>query len=408
VSARLTVKLGTAAVSLLVSGALAWAFLQSRPRNTDTVKITDNSGMLDELYTQRHEEGAGKPVPPPGNRKEPDPLPRGPLPRSVAEVFWPDLTRRDRIFDPLLFKRREPHVSYYVDFPEHPDGGFQMTMNSSGVRGDTDILEEPPDVRIVVVGDSHVQGVVAAPELLTSRMQGLFDESDPERSFEVINGAMGGYNVYNYVGGSEYFTSNFKPDFYVVIVMGGNDFSGAISVYRYYKKLKKPVHLPIRPGKVLEKFKELGGFGGVGPQEINQAMFFSNNPGDVPIVKRMMVEATHEMRKQCDRSGTRLVCVYLPPPLQGQPRLSQATRLRVMEASGLTSDEIARSDEIADWWIHFMRKSGIDYIDLRPVFRQQEELLYWESDHHLNVRGHDLTGRVLHAALEGMIARGPR
>jgi hypothetical protein len=409
-SASLGMKLGISAASLAISGALAWAFLESGElQSGDTVAVRDGSGSLDRIYAQRHAEALDLPPPIlPPDRKGPPPLPRDPIPLEVAKLFWPDLDRHDRIFDPLVYKRRKPLVEFFAGFAEHPDRGFRIRMNSSGLRGDVDVLEERPDVRVVVIGDSHVFGMASLNQIMTSRMQVLFDESDPSRSVEVINASMGGYNVYNYVGGSEYFGREFKPDYYVAIVMGGNDFSGALSVYRYYKRLDKPVHVPIQAGKIAKKFTELGGFGGIGPQEINQAIFLSNNPGDVGRIKRMMVESTFEMLKQCERFGVKLLCVYLPPPLQGQPRFNRALRERVLATSGLTSEEIERSDEIADHWIEYMRRTGIEYIDLRPVFRSHEEPLYWESDHHLNVPGHDLAGRVLHAALEGILGKGRR
>jgi hypothetical protein len=48
-------------------------------------------------------------------------------------------------------------------WPEHPEGGFRMVVNNKGLREneDTQIQKADQAFRILVTGDSHIDGVVA-------------------------------------------------------------------------------------------------------------------------------------------------------------------------------------------------------------------------------------------------------
>jgi hypothetical protein len=172
------------------------------------------------------------------------------------------------------------------------------------------------------------------------------------------------------------------PDVFVLAVYGGNDFFGCARLERYFDHRGAAETGPYENSRLedLDPFTRA-----IRATEFAQVTYFLNNPGDVEVVIGIACALTAEMERVCGAQGTRLVCAYLPPPLQGQPEILAATRAIVLERLQLSADDLAVSDRIADKWLAFVAARGIAHVDLRPVFRASRERLYWSTNAHINL-----------------------
>lgn len=95
-----------------------------------------------------------------------------------------------------------------------------------------------------------------------------------------------------------------------------------------------------------------------------------------------------------------MICVYLPPPLAGQPKLLARERDEAIQLVGLTGEDIAVTDRLADRWLAFLRERGVECVDLRPTWRASKERFYWRADSHINLAGQRAIADALLPLLE--------
>ena len=320
--------------------------------------------------------------------------PSGPmLDEKAADLLFPAIGRRKYEYHPRLYYRPIPDQDYWRDMPEHPGGGFQYRTNSLGFHGADDPSFPPPDLRVLVTGASNVQGVCADELSIT----GLLDRElaaarRPGGSVEVLNASAGGYSFYNFFAVLEEYR-DLRPDVFLVVAYGGNDFFAGVRIWRYLNSMGPPGFQPYRLADVYaaedEYVRELLA------TELVQAVYMANNPDDEGVAIEAACDLTARMDALCRRLGTVLVLAYVPPPLQGQPELTSAQRTEANRVVGLPPDALAVSDRIADAWIAFARECGLPLADLRPAFRAARETLYWRTDSHLSPAGNRLVAEAL-------------
>lgn len=366
-------------------------FLRARDTAGGGVESVGMSEELQGLYRRR---AAHQPIAAPRATATDDSLPaapaREPLDEATAQLLFPMLTR-GYVFDPAMYYRRAANLEITRELAESRETAFSARTNSLGMREDTEPLASRPDWRLIVAGASNVEGVCAnessATNVLEARLRRLF----PGRSIEALNAGAGGYNLYNDLGVLERYRE-LHPDVFVLVAYGGNDFFGCARVQRYFEHRDVPKHGPRTLASMddAEKFtRELGG------TELSQIVYFKNNPEDLDIVVDTAWRLTAEMQRICSADGIRFVCVYLPPPLAGQPELFAEARTYVLKRQKMTADDLALSDRIADKWLAFLEAHHIEHLDLRPTFRASKARLYWQSDTHVNLIGQKVIAGAL-------------
>lgn len=336
-----------------------------------------------------------KPAKPP----YPPPLVREALTAELAAQFYATLKRKRFVFDPLLYVRSKSNQEWPAKHADHPDGGWTVKTNDRGFFGTSNVREEAPDVRIVVTGDMQTVGKCAPAESWVELLQGRLQASDPERQVEALNAAQNGYNLYNYVGAIEKYRT-LKPDVFVVVVFGGNDFAGSMPLYRHFGKLEPGKTTPRDPAKLFAEDAELHG---AGAQEMAQILHFANNPEDVDRAKDLLVSMTAQVVIECRKRKITPFFVYLPPSLRGQPKFTQELATHALEVAKMPERALEVSGEIADSWIQFMRQNKIGHIDMRGIFRGFKAPLYWTSDQHLNLEGHKVMAQALERSIESVL-----
>ena len=251
-------------------------------------------------------------------------------------------------------------------------------------------------VRVLVTGDSHTAGLIPNSESFANVLEDLLQSGDPDRSFEVLNAGVGGTTLYHYLGVLKFLEPELRPQVLVVALYGGNDFRGAMSLYRYYNRLAPPKFGP-HGGPPL---KQLPGRGVVG-QMLGQAAYFLDNPGDRELASEVTDSITVEFERHCRASGIELIFVYIPPATSAQPQLYDEQLPEALAALDITREELAGMDELGEHWLGFLESRGLTYIDMQSIFEASSEPCYWYADLHINTHAHRLVAEALAALIEG-------
>ncbi len=371
---------------------IAWGLLSEKP-SRPSVNVIDNSEEMAAVLEQR-DQGADHSPLATAQGTWPRMLVREPLDEETAALFFPALKTRC-VFDPFVYVRHPGNVDRKQVFAEYSEGGWRVQTNTEGLREDNEILDVQPDVRIVVAGDSHTDGLCPNAMSFPNVLERSLALERPDAVVEVLNTGTGAYNFYNYLGVLERF-SHLKPDLWVVAAYGGNDFYKNLSLLRYFEKMPPPNK---RTFKLQGLTKNGGDLRGAIPQELGQVAYFLDNPDDVELAIDAACSISVEMQRLADAGGSKLLFVYLPPPFATQPQFYGEEMERVLASMGLEGAAVDVSDRIADAWLDFLSQSNMACIDLRPAFRSMEDPLYWFTDHHLNMDGQ----RYLAGSIEPLV-----
>lgn len=266
-----------------------------------------------------------------------------------------------------------------------------------GWREDYDPGEAPADLCVLVMGDSHTEGVCANSESLANRFEHRLREERPDELVEVWNVATGGFTPANYMGTLAAY-GDMNPHALVLVFYGGNDFRESLAPWRFLYRRPPGRASGIDVSPLIE-----GGKQGVAllGQELYQALGLIADPAAANDALRLALACGMELDRQCRERGMQFLFVYLPPPSSAQP-----DRFRERVTEGLLSvggdpDGLKFSNMIADSTLQGLKDAGVATLDLRPAFASAPMPLYWDTDLHLNVDGHELAGQLIHQAFKG-------
>jgi len=142
--------------------------------------------------------------------------------------------------------------AYYSEdlvYPEHPDHFFSYRSNNLGFREDEDTqIRKSDSVRIVVLGDSHTDGVCWNRESYPNRLEYYLNQASPQKTYEVINAGTGKYSPFQYLRAYQSRIKPLKPDIVILGFYVGNDF---FDMYRrddrpscFFNRKEEIVELP--------------------------------------------------------------------------------------------------------------------------------------------------------------------
>jgi hypothetical protein len=318
---------------------------------------------------------------------------------KTAQIFFPP-AGVNRPYNERFFCANEPSVSRWIDFAEHARGGYTFRTNSLGMMEDDEVLPTRPDLRILVVSDSHGVGLCDNSESFTHRLEASLLSTRPTRSTEALNASVGGYSFYNYLGVLEEYVK-LRPHVFVMGVYGGNDFGPMLQLQRYYHR-RPPYRDDAWPLELTRSLVPKH----IGTQELLQAQYFRTNPEDIDVSIETADAITMEIERICKANDIVLLVMYIPTPFLTQARFFTDEAKFSLEKTGLTLDHLRVVDRIANNWIQRARGRGVEVLDLRPTFeRSNERLFNSQIDCHTNVKAHALMGQLLAERVEGLLRR---
>jgi len=302
-------------------------------------------------------------------------------------------------YDPISYWRRKPNKDNPYTWGEREEGSWRLRTNASGLRDDEDIALAQPDLRVLVTGDSHTDGVCFNHESYANRLEARLRVARPGEALEVLNAGVGGYSFFHYHAVLRKFLP-LRPDVLVIGVYGGNDFLEVLRPHHFFAGTPWPPGMRYYAPR-LRAGQEVRGVQGQATvaQAFNQAIYYATNPDQVSKAVARSLEVMDEVQRVCAEHEVRLLTVYIPPPHAVQAAFFDGLFEQVAAVMELEPEHLALDGEMADAVLSGLEQRGVEVLDLRPHFEASEELLYWGSDHHINLRAHVLVAELLEARL---------
>ncbi len=294
-------------------------------------------------------------------------------------------------YDAFSYARYGAYISYQFPIPDGGSGRWRLATNNLGLRDDDDVRKAQPGLRILVVGDSHTDGVCPNAETFANVLEATLAAARPGETVETLNAGRGGYSFFNYLGALERFLPH-RPDVFVVGVYGGNDFYDATIFQRAFhgtrRRSNAQAHWPqiesavaISAGAVAQSFLSI--------KEFNE------DAEEAQVALEAARDVSTEIVVTCRRFGVHPIFLYIPPLPNVEWERHGELLERVSAALELTREQARILDRLADSWIAYVRSIGAEVLDLRPSFRASREPLYWKGDHHINIAAHRIIGELL-------------
>lgn len=304
-------------------------------------------------------------------------------------------------YDSFCYTRYGAYLSYEFPIPDRGEGSWRLVTNNLGLRDDDDVRKAQPGLRVLVVGDSHTDGVCQNAESFANVLEARLAAARPGETVETLNAGRGGYSFFNYLGALERFLPQ-RPDVFVVGVYGGNDFNDATMFQHAF-------HGTRRRNNGQEYWSQLEAAGAICPGGLAQSFLsikeFNESGEQAEIALEAARDVSAEIVVTCQRFGVHPIFVYIPPLPDIEWERHAELLERMLGALELTREQARILDRMADSWIAYVRSIGAEVLDLRSSFRASREPLYWKGDHHINVAAHRIIGELLFAQVDA--ARPP-
>ena len=375
----------------LILGPLGWLAWSRQPQNDQLVFYRPSRPAIAAL-TQRVRDGESA-----------DDLGRIPIELELARLIF-GLDHPYNRYDPQAYYTHEPDLNARCSFKEHPDRAWTMRTNSLGMRRDSEPSVSSPDLRVLVVGDSHVAGICNNSENLCAIAESVLEANHPGASIEVLNAARGGYSFWNYLGVLEKYLS-LSPDVVVVTVFGGNDFTDVLLLAHVFEgtisRGLKPESKARREEALDESHYLLG-------QGYGTLLFFKDRPAELDFSLDASRRILEQIALTCSDSGAELLVMYLPSPLALPFEEAPRKEARVRAILDLDEEDLAFFNTLAARFLSTTAELGITTSDLTLILGDCADRCFWETDLHLSVHGHRRVGRHLASRLQSLQVVGER
>lgn len=270
-------------------------------------------------------------------------------------------------------------------WPEHPDGKFEMKTNNFGFRNDQSTLEKkaPNQKRIIIIGDSHIDGVVANSESVAA----VLAKNNP--SWDVLNAGVGTTNPTHYL---LMFTKNLnlQLDVAIVVIYIGNDLGGMLAGTDQAFSNKRPPNYFSRLKKATADAPKAVW------QGLNQSYLFQHFPEQKSLSIQLAVKRLQEIETLAGENQIQTRFLILPSKLEIEWALDEKTLNSTTETLGLSKEKILEDIEfLKKNLIAEAAKQKLVVYDTSTYFKEQPGEKFWKQDYHLNILGHKLLANFI-------------
>jgi lysophospholipase L1-like esterase len=299
------------------------------------------------------------------------------------------------IFDPLAGHIHKSNAWREYAWPEHKDGKIILKTNNLGFRSDVDTnIDKQGRIRILVTGDSHIDGVINNSESCCTILQNMLNQAADGQLYEVINSGTGYYFSRNYLGLIQKYLY-LAPDVYIVILYGGNEFLKTCSLIGCRKS--------DNPG-YYAKLREVRSFnpGGVA-QGLNQIYYFKNVPESMEICVKSATDDIYAIKQICELHNITLIVLLLPSKIEIEWSTDELSLNKSKELLELTDADLQKNLKILDKIASLLNNQQISYLNLFDYMKGKDHKLFWNKDYHLNDYGHKVIAETLFATYKDKI-----
>lgn len=302
------------------------------------------------------------------------------------------------VADAQMGHRHRPDARRVYDWPEHPDGRIVLKTNNLGFREDapTAVEKAPGTRRVLVLGDSHTDGVVPNRESFANLLEARLVAA--KHPVEVLNAGVGHAGPAQYAAALEAY-AHLDPDAVIIVVYMGNDLLDHADAMARQGGLKL-----VRSGDYYDRLASAGGVIGEGlSQQLNQDFLFARNPAALPVVvgavSALMTEWTARP------SGPAVGVALLPTAFDLTPdwpgRAAAEGRL------GLSAADRSPHRRLSTTWTAANPSGEARVVDLLAPLQRAPGPLFWSRDHHLSTQGHAAVADALMDAFGPLLTGTP-
>jgi hypothetical protein len=310
----------------------------------------------------------------------------------AAEIF-PALARGEPYsFDPRAILLPVPSTERVWPWPEHPEGEIRRRTNARGLQD----LEETSAAkrtagRVLVCGDSHVEGVVKTEDNLAHVLERLLLARDGPESWEVLNAGCAYTGPRSHTGVLEHH-AELDPDVLVSICFVGNDFWDDLLIEYEQSGWGAPRGSAAYRDR-LESAAEA--HSGAVYQGFNQAYRFAHFPGERERALQSVRASYAELRSACDARGVALAVAILPTKMAADRGDDAEVLAAIARTLALEPEELGTGERLGADLARALREAGTTVIELLEPMSASREVLYWRRDYHLSTSGHALVAELL-------------
>jgi hypothetical protein len=312
-------------------------------------------------------------------------------------------------FDPVVGVR--PRRSLEIRFVIHPlhvaptgggrDKVTRRTDNLSLVRRD-DVVELAPGPRVLLVGDSHLMGVVSNADNASDLLEGRL-HADGLGGAAVYNGSCGFYSIYQDVLRMRTLRDALRPDLFLLVVFLGNDFIELedLSVPHLDDALAERPADPHPPAETTSARIAWLGL----PEEqlfwqgLNQACYLHLHPERFEPIAAKARRSLELLRDLARDSSADVLVTLLPSFDLVFPERVAALNERARQVQATDANGRLRARLLAD-----AKALGLATVDPLDAFRADGREDLFATDYHIFLRGHVLLAAQIAPALEAALA----
>ena len=284
---------------------------------------------------------------------------------------------------PILGHAHLPDVTKAVLWEEYPGGRFEMVTNAHGFREDTptDLAPGNGVRRILVIGDSHTDGVVPNHQSFPNLVEEALNSAG--RNVELLNLGTGYYGPDQYRRTLKAW-GHLKPDAILVGLYLGNDPLDTLRAREAAGQMAVP--RPLDYYGSLNAAQEALGPGLA--QGMNQLFLFHHQPDMQRRAIQYTLEAILALASDAAVAQVDLGVVMIPSKLTVEPQTVDRSIQKTLEILDLSRAALANETALADEIRRGLEAHGIKIIDPTPYLKLCPTACYWEADHHLSITGH--------------------
>jgi hypothetical protein len=324
---------------------------------------------------------------------------------EAVEVTWDG--KEALVVDPVAGFR--PRRSFIWEHPmaalDGKDGGMIVKRRDRhGFLRELDLPDRADRPRVLVLGDSHVDGVVSTADNFTSILERR-SESDA-RPIHVLNAGCGLYSLWQYALRARTLVPQYRPRVVVVGVFLGNDLLDLENrkVPHLDDDLREqPAASDVGSETTSERLRALAietQFEQSFWQGLNQALYLHQQPDRLQPMLAKARRAIDDLERTAATNDAALLWVLIPSFDLVQP---QHTRGLSKLAAEVVDGGAQR--RLRDGFMALLADRSADVIDLEPVFVADGRLELYALDFHIYREGHRLLALQTEPRLKALLSR---
>lgn len=295
-----------------------------------------------------------------------------------------------------------PYAKREYKWPEHTKGTIILKTNNLGFREDSDTqtTKSKGTIRILVTGDSQIDGVVYNGESMPNVLEKELNSANQTAKFEVINGGVG------YYGPDHYFLFLnkqlvLKPDVYIVVIYSGNDFLDAARIVEADGNFNR------RPEEYIKSLQNCM-CDGVMDQVMNQIFYFKTFPAMKEKVIEHILIVLSSINRLCKTHNIDFIVVFVPTKADIEWEKDKYKLEQIKQCLALSESDLNINSDLTDTLIKKVSRENIIFLNIRSIMKGQKPEFFWKKDYHLNDQGHKFLAEMIFEKYGDFLLRGKR